>query len=77
MLFLQVGTAISVTHDRATPVGVSVRAAADVTSVEGRRVTFAVKAFDDSVRLRPPSKQRTELMQMREKVPPPTDSVNR
>ena len=49
MLLLQVGTAISVTHDRATQVGVTVRAAAEVTSVEGRRISFVVKAFDDTV----------------------------
>ena len=37
------------THDRATPVGGSVRAAAEVTAVEGRRIIFTVKAFDGKV----------------------------
>jgi fluoroacetyl-CoA thioesterase len=50
MFVLQVGTAINVTHDRATQVGDMVRAAAEVTSVDGRRITFAVKAFDGTVR---------------------------
>lgn len=41
-----VGVAVDVRHLAATPVGKRVRAEAEVTAVEGRRITFAVRAFD-------------------------------
>jgi predicted thioesterase len=41
-----VGVAVAVRHLAPTPVGKRVRAEAEVTAVEGRRVTFAVRAFD-------------------------------
>ena len=41
-----VGTRLDVTHDAATPVGMKVWAEAEVTAVEGRKLTFAVSAFD-------------------------------
>lgn len=41
------GTAINVRHLAATPVGRRVRAEAEVTEVDGNRVTFAVRAEDD------------------------------
>ena len=43
-----VGTAIDVRHLAATPVGHEVTAEAEVTGVDGRRVTFNVKARDDT-----------------------------
>ena len=43
-----VGTAIDVRHLAATPVGHEVRAEAEVTAVEGRRITFKVSARDES-----------------------------
>src|SRR5271170_7730471 len=43
-----VGTSISVEHLAATPVGHRVRAEAEVTKVEGRRIEFRVTAFDES-----------------------------
>lgn len=42
------GTAVDVQHVAATPVGQHVRAEAEVTAVEGRRVEFAVSASDES-----------------------------
>ena len=42
------GTAVDVQHLAATPVGQRVRAAAEVTKVEGRRVEFAVSAHDET-----------------------------
>lgn len=42
-----VGTRISVSHAAATPVGLTVRAEATLTGVDGRRLIFAVKAWDD------------------------------
>ena len=43
-----VGTALNIEHISATPVGLDVRAEATVTAVEGKVVTFEVKAFDDA-----------------------------
>ncbi len=43
-----VGTRLDVSHDAATPVGMKVWAEAEVTAVEGRKITFAVSAFDES-----------------------------
>jgi len=43
-----VGTRVDVRHFAATPVGHQVRAEAEVTKVEGRRVEFTVSARDES-----------------------------
>lgn len=42
-----VGTRLDVTHDAATPIGMKVWAQAEVTAVEGRKITFSVAAFDE------------------------------
>ena len=42
-----VGMSIEVSHTAATPLGHRARAEAEVTKVEGRRLEFAVRAFDD------------------------------
>ncbi|MBQ1646896.1 MAG: dihydrolipoamide acyltransferase, partial [Bacteroidales bacterium] len=41
-----VGIALDVQHKAATPVGMKVCAEAEVTAVEGRKIVFAVRAFD-------------------------------
>ena len=41
-----VGIAVNIKHVAATPMGKQVRAEATVTAFDGRRITFAVKAFD-------------------------------
>jgi fluoroacetyl-CoA thioesterase len=41
-----VGGQIEVRHLAATPVGMSVRARAELTAVEGRKLTFQVEAWD-------------------------------
>jgi predicted thioesterase len=41
-----VGAEVSVKHLAATPVGVRVRARAEVIGIEGRRVTFKIEAWD-------------------------------
>jgi fluoroacetyl-CoA thioesterase len=43
-----VGTVISVRHLAATPVGHRVRAEAEITKVEGRRIEFTVTASDET-----------------------------
>ena len=43
-----VGTKLDVTHDAATPVGMKVWAEAELTAVEGKKLTFTVRAFDEA-----------------------------
>ncbi len=43
-----VGTELNISHIAATPVGLQVRATAEVTGVEGSMVTFKVEAFDET-----------------------------
>ena len=43
-----VGTALSIEHISATPVGLEVRAEAEVTAVEGKVITFTVTAYDEA-----------------------------
>ena len=43
-----VGTMMQVNHISATPVGMEVRAESEVTAVDGRKVTFSIKAFDEA-----------------------------
>ena len=42
-----VGTVLNITHDAATPIGMKVWAEAEVTAVEGRKITLSVRAFDE------------------------------
>ena len=46
-----VGTRLDVTHDAATPIGMRVWAEAEVTGLEGRRITFAVSAWDEAEKI--------------------------
>ena len=43
-----VGTELNISHLSATPVGLEVRAEAEVSAVEGSTVTFRVAAFDEA-----------------------------
>lgn len=43
-----VGIALNIEHISATPVGLEVRAEAEVTEVAGKCITFAVKAYDEA-----------------------------
>jgi fluoroacetyl-CoA thioesterase len=43
-----VGTVVNVQHLAATPVGQMVRAEAEVTESDGRRIAFTVSAYDES-----------------------------
>ena len=43
-----VGTELNIQHLSATPVGLEVRVEAEVTAVDGKVITFAVRAFDEA-----------------------------
>ena len=43
-----VGTHLNVSHSAATPIGMKVWAEATVTAVEGKVITFDVKAYDEA-----------------------------
>ena len=43
-----VGIALNIEHIAATPVGLEVRAEAEVTAVEGKVITFTVNAYDEA-----------------------------
>ena len=43
-----VGTELNIKHTSATPVGLEVRAEATVTEVDGKMITFEVRAFDEA-----------------------------
>lgn len=42
-----VGIELNIQHTAATPVGMEVRAEAEVTAVDGRIITFEVRAYDE------------------------------
>ncbi|HYH41287.1 MAG TPA: thioesterase family protein [Burkholderiales bacterium] len=71
-----VGTRLEITHTAATPVGLRVTATAEVTRVEGRRVTFRVWADDEKERIGEGTHERIVVEVSRfdrraqEKVPP-------
>ena len=43
-----VGTMLNIEHISATPVGLDVRAVAEVTAVDGKVITFDIKAYDEA-----------------------------
>lgn len=43
-----VGIELNIQHTSATPVGLEVRAEAEVTAVDGKIITFELKAFDEA-----------------------------
>jgi len=43
-----VGTGLNIEHLSATPVGMEVRAEAEVTEVNGKVITFSLRAFDEA-----------------------------
>lgn len=45
------GTHLNIGHYAATPVGMRLRATAEVTNIDGRTIEFRVEAFDDKERV--------------------------
>ncbi len=46
--FTSVGTNLNVNHTAPTPIGLKVRAEVELVKVDGRKLIFNVKAFDDA-----------------------------
>ncbi|HWR60231.1 MAG TPA: thioesterase family protein, partial [Clostridia bacterium] len=46
-----VGLSLNVRHMAATPVGMKVRASAELVSIEGRKLNFRVEAFDEQEKI--------------------------
>ena len=42
-----VGTQMNTSHIKASPIGATITASAELTEVEGRKLTFVVKAWDE------------------------------
>ncbi|SHI66587.1 thioesterase family protein [Propionispora hippei] len=53
-----VGIDLKIKHTAATPVGMTVRAEATLTGINGKRLTFAIKAFDDKEQIGEGSHER-------------------
>lgn len=49
--YTTVGVEVNVRHLAATPVGMTVRARATLTRVDGRKLSFAVQAWDDAEKI--------------------------
>lgn len=45
--FGTVGTHVSVSHSKATPIGMTVWCEAELTEVDGRRLVYSVRAWDE------------------------------
>lgn len=56
-----VGTHVNVYHLAAAPIGMNVTFRAEVTSVEDRRVNFAVEAFDEKEKIAEGTHQRAVI----------------
>ena len=56
-----VGTYLEISHISATPVGLEVRAEAEVTAVEGSILTFSVTAYDEAGKIGEGTHQRAVI----------------
>ncbi|MCX5889809.1 MAG: thioesterase family protein [Deltaproteobacteria bacterium] len=48
---LSVGVTMNLRHTAPTPLGMEVRAVTEVTSVDGRKITFKVEGFDEKEKI--------------------------
>ncbi|MFT3951502.1 MAG: hotdog domain-containing protein [Oscillospiraceae bacterium] len=60
-----VGTALSITHDAATPLGMLVTARAELVAAEGRRAEFKLEAHDECERISAGTHTRFVVFQTR------------
>ncbi len=68
--YTTVGTSVNIKHMAATPIGMKVRAVAELVSVEGRKLTFKVEAYDSREKIGEGQHERyiVESAKFREKV---------
>jgi len=68
--YTTVGTAVNIKHMAATPIGMKVKAVAELIAVEGRKLTFKVEAFDDKEKIGEGQHERyiVESAKFRDKV---------
>lgn len=68
--YTTVGTAVNIKHMAATPIGMEVKAVAELICVEGRKLTFKIEAFDASEKVGEGEHERyiVESTKFREKV---------
>lgn len=68
--YTTVGTAVNIKHMAATPIGMEVKAVAELISVEGRKLTFKIEAFDALEKIGEGEHERyiVEATKFREKV---------
>ena len=60
-----VGTELNISHISATPVGLEVRAEAEVIAVEGSMITFRVEAFDEAGKIGEGTHKRAVITEQR------------
>lgn len=68
--YTTVGTSVNIKHMAATPIGMKVKAVAELFSIEGRKLTFKVEAFDSKEKIGEGLHERyiVESAKFREKV---------
>jgi predicted thioesterase len=68
--FSTVGTLVEIKHIAATPVGMNIRANAELTGIEDKKLVFKVEAFDESGKIGEGSHERYIISsdKFREKV---------
>ena len=68
--YTTVGTAVNIKHMAATPIGMKVKAVAELIAIEGRKLTFKVEAFDAKEKIGEGQHERyiVESVKFREKV---------
>jgi len=68
--YTTVGTYVNINHMAATPIGMEVKAVAELISIEGRKLTFKVEAFDTVQKIGEGLHERyvVECTKFREKV---------
>jgi predicted thioesterase len=57
--YVTVGTLVNVRHLAATPLGQQVRAVAELTHIDGRRLVFRVEAYDEHKKIGEGQHERT------------------
>jgi fluoroacetyl-CoA thioesterase len=68
--YTTVGTSVNIKHMAATPIGMKVRAIAELVSIEGRKLTFKIEAYDSREKIGEGQHERyiVESTKFREKV---------